>query len=269
MNVHVITGGGSGIGFEIAKRFKDGIVILSGRNAEKLEKAVQSLKEDGVEADFKVCDITLSEEVHALFEFAASKGTLKTVINSAGVSGVGDNPKVTFEIDLIGAHHVVEKTYEFSSPSAVLVLISSMMGHAVPPNDAYDVFLKSPEKPESLEGLLAVCGEDSSMAYNLSKRGSLLMARDYADRFGEKNMRIVTVSPGIIMTQMAREAAESFPEKMRFLESATPMHRTGTPKDVANAVMFLISDQASFITGSDLLVDGGLALNLEKLSAIK
>lgn len=265
MKVNIVTGGGSGIGFEIAKTMKDGLTILTGRSEGKLKEAVNNLKSIGVEADYKTCDISKAEDVAALFEFASSKGEIGNVINSAGVSGVGDDVKTTFQIDLLGAKFVIDQALKFANPKMVVVVISSMMGHAVPPNDGYNQLLIHPDQEGAVEALVQMANGDSSAAYGMSKRGTQEMVKANAEAFGAKGARIVSVSPGIIMTDMAREAAMAFPEKMQYLESVTPMHRTGTPEDVANMVAFLVSDKASFATGSDFLVDGGLTLNLSKL----
>lgn len=91
------------------------------------------------------------------------------------------------------------------------------------------------------------------------------MVEEYASKFGEKGLRIVSVSQGIIMTPMAKKAAAEHKEKMDYMESVTPARRTGTPEDIAKAVRFLASDEASFITGTDLKVDGGLRLILPSL----
>lgn len=264
MNIHIITGGGSGMGLEFAKRIKDGLVIISGRKKEKLENAVKELKECGVNADYKVADITNKEEVKDLFQYGKSKGEICSVINSAGVSGSNAKPELTFTIDLLGAQIVTDQAYEDMKDGGVIILIASMMGHSVPAKEEYDQYLENVNQG-SIDELVKFVNGDGNLAYNLSKRGILLMVKREAERFGERNMRIVSISPGIIMTPMAEKAAQDHPETIDFLKKNTPMNRTGRPEDVANAVDFLISDKASFITGSDILVDGGLALNLSRL----
>lgn len=268
MKVHVITGGGSGMGLEFAKRIKDGLVIISGRGEEKLQKAVEELKAEGVNADYKTCDITVKDEVDDLLKYAKGKGELMTVINSAGVSGASAKAELTFKIDLLGTKIITDSAYEYLEKGGVLILLASMMGHAVPPNEAYDKYLNEISE-EGVEALAQIVQGDGNAAYNMSKRGVLLTVQNNADRFGEKGLRIMSVSPGIIMTPMAEAAAESHPEAMEFLKSVTPAQRTGKPEDVANMVEFLISDKASFMTGSDVLVDGGLKLNLSELAKLK
>ena len=85
------------------------------------------------------------------------------------------------------------------------------------------------------------------------------------DKWGEKGARIVTVSPGVIETPMALKAAEEHPEKMEMIKKATPLQRNGQPEDIADVVYFLTSDAARFITGTDILVDGGVIQNIKKM----
>ena len=100
--------------------------------------------------------------------------------------------------------------------------------------------------------------------YNFAKRGVLLLLKENAMRMGQKGARIVSVSPGVIMTPMGIKAAEEHPERMNKLKELTPLGRNGTPEDIAEVVKFLISDKAQFITGSDILIDGGIVTQLLK-----
>ena len=83
-------------------------------------------------------------------------------------------------------------------------------------------------------------------------------------RYGQKGARIVSVSPGIIMTPMAQKAAEEHPERMQKMKEMTPLRRNGQPEDIADVVKFLLSGDARFITGTDILVDGGMLTQLTK-----
>lgn len=266
MKVNVVTGGGSGIGFSVSKSFeKDQLVIISGRTEEKLKKAVEQLAEFGVKADYKTCDISSRDSVDELLEFAKTKGDLNSVVNCAGVSGDVKNLDLVFNIDLMGSKIIVDEVYKYAEKGTVLVLIASMMGHVVPDNDSYNDYLANPDREGAKEMFHSLINGDGSAAYNFSKKGALLMVQKNAERYGEKGARIVSVSPGIIMTAMAKKAQENHPEQMKLLEDVTPMHRTGLAEDVADVISFLVSEKASFITGSDILVDGGLSLNLDKL----
>ena len=265
-NVHVITGGSSGIGLQCAKRFKEGTVLITGRNEEKLKKAEEELKKEGIDVVYKSSDISDVDSIKELFKYAKTIGKVKTVVNSAGVSGGTVDSRRTFEIDLLGTEHLIEETLNVAEESTVLILIASMMGHTIPANPEYDKYLENPSQEGAIEALVKCVDDKSDKAYNFSKRGVHLLVKKYAQAFGEKEARIVSVSPGIIMTPMAERAAADYPERMEFMKKMTPMSRNGRPEDIANAVCFMASDNASFITGVDLLVDGGLTIKLPEIA---
>lgn len=264
-NIHVITGGSSGIGLECAKRFKEGTVLISGRKEDKLKEAAEELKKAGIKVAYKTSDISEKESIRELFEYAKSLGKVKTVLNSAGVSGGMANAKVTFEIDLLGTENLIQGSLKVVEEDSVVVLIASMMGHVVPANEAYDKYLESPSEEGAIDALVEAVKDNSDTAYNFSKRGVHLMVKKYAHEFGEKKARIVSISPGIIMTPMAAKAAKDHPEQMEYMKKMTAAGRNGTPQDIANAVCFLADDKSSFITGIDLLVDGGLTIKLPEI----
>lgn len=264
-NVYIITGGSSGIGLECGKEFKDGIVLITGRNEERLIRAEEELKSAGINVVYKTSDISDLDTVKELFKYASSLGRIKAVINSAGVSGVGVDAKLTFDIDLKGTQYLIDQTMEYMEEGTVLILISSMMGHVVPSNEKYDFYLQNPTKEGSIEALIKIVNNQSDLAYNFSKKGVHMLVEKYASDFGKKGARILSVSPGIIMTPMGEKAAEEHSERMNYMKSMTPAGRNGRPEDISSAVAFLVNDRASFITGTDLTIDGGLTINMPEI----
>lgn len=263
-NVHIITGGSSGIGLECAKLFKDGIVLISGRSEDKLKKSCEMLESLGIKVKYKASDVSDGQKVKELLSYAKELGNLKTVVHAAGVSGSGGDVMNTLKIDLLGTHNIIEETYNLIGKNTSVILISSMMGHMVPPDEDYDEALRNPEREDSLKKIETILDGDADKAYNFAKYGVQLLAKTNATRFGKLGARIVSVSPGIIMTPMSKKAAEEHPEQMQYMESITPVGRNGEPEDISELVHFLASDKASFITGTDILIDGGLTLNLQK-----
>lgn len=251
----------------MCKRFPDGKVLITGRNEDRLINAAKELSDAGVEVIWKSSDISNLDSLKELFDFANENGKIKAVINSAGVSGVGVDSRLTFNIDLIGAENLINLTFDHAENGTVLILIASMMGHVVPPNPTYDEYLKSPSKEGAVDALVQMTQGKSDIAYNFSKRGVHLMVKEHAAEFGKKGARIVSISPGIIMTPMAKKAAEVATEQMAYMKMMTPAGRNGESEDIANAVEFLVSDKASFITGTDLIVDGGLTVKLPEIIA--
>lgn len=266
-NVYIITGGSSGIGLECGKEFKDGIVLITGRNEDRLINAAEELKAEGIDVVYKTSDISDKNSVSELFDYAKTLGSIKAVINSAGVSGVGVDAASTFEIDLIGAQNLIDLTKKHMEKGTVLVLVASMMGHVVPSNEKYDYFLENPTEEGSIDALLQITQNKSDLAYNFSKKGVHMLVKKYAAEFGSKGARILSLSPGIIMTPMGEAAAEAHPEQMGYMKSMTPAGRNGKPEDIGSVIAFLVGENASFITGTDLIVDGGLTVNMPKIMA--
>lgn len=262
--VHVITGGSGGIGIECAKLYKEGVVVIAGIDDEQLKEAEQELKDQGIDVKTKNTDVSDINKVKELIDYAKSFGTIRTMIHAAGVSGTIGDVKKTLKIDLLGTYNVIEETYKAVEKDTAVVLIASMMGHMVSPKTEEIDLLRNPEKDGALDKLSEILSGDADEAYNYSKHGVQLLAKANATRFGKKGGRILSVSPGVIMTPMAKKAAEEHPEQMEYMKSITPVKRNGEPEDIANLIYFLGSEKASFITGTDILVDGGLTLNLQK-----
>jgi NAD(P)-dependent dehydrogenase (short-subunit alcohol dehydrogenase family) len=114
-----------------------------------------------------------------------------------------------------------------------------------------------PLAPDSLERAVALVGDDSGFAYALSKLGVIRAATRAAVRWGAKGGRVNSLSPGLVDTPMGRREFEQQPMMKDMLEQ-TPLGRFGTPAELAAVAAFLVSDTASFVTGIDVLVDGGL-----------
>lgn len=263
--VHIITGGSSGIGFECAKKFTQGKVLITARNEDALKEASLELEKYGVDVDYKTSDITSEESLKELFEYAKSIGSIQTVLNSAGVSGIGGRTELTFNIDLLGSANLVEIAKDYMAEESVLILIASMMGYTVPDEEELNELLTHPLEKGALDKLVEIVEEDSNLAYNYSKKGVQLLVRENALEYGRRGIRIVSVSPGIILTPMAEKASVDHKEQMALMREMTPVQRNGRPEDVANMVEFVASEKASFVSGVDLLVDGGLSLYLPEL----
>ena len=129
----------------------------------------------------------------------------------------------------------------------------------------YDEALSNPQAEGSFETICKYIDSSSDMLYNFAKRGTVLLTEKNANKWGTKGARIVSVSPGVIETPMGLKAAEEHPERMEMIKKATPLRRNGQPEDIADVVYFLVSDKARFITGTDILVDGGVVNNIKKM----
>ncbi len=263
-NLIVITGGAGGIGTACTKVFKDYPLILTDYSQDAVDKAVDNLKKEGFDVTGIACDITDKKDIEKLTKYVADQGSLKALVHTAGVSGTVKDLRKVYTIDLVATELLVDAFYELAAKDSVAILLSSMMAHAVPPNEKYDDALTNPQAPDSFD-ILSQFVKDSDMMYNFAKRGVQLLTHKHADKWGAKGARIVSVSPGVIETAMALKAAEEHPERMELIKQATPLKRNGQPEDVADVIHFLASDAARFITSTDILVDGGVIHNIKKM----
>jgi NAD(P)-dependent dehydrogenase (short-subunit alcohol dehydrogenase family) len=261
----VITGGAGGIGTACAKALKNKHLIITDYAPESVTKAVENLTRAGYTAAGIACDITDTQDIKKLTDFVATKGQLKALIHTAGVSGTARDLKKIYTIDLVATELLINAFYDLATANSAAILLSSMMAYTVPPNEKYDIALKNPQDPESFNIISQAVGGDPDIMYNFAKRGVQLLSHKNLNKWGNKGARILTVSPGVIETEMALKAAEEHPEKMEFIKNATPLKRNGTPEDIADVIAFLISEKAGFITGSDILVDGGVIQNIKEM----
>lgn len=267
-DVYVITGGSGGMGKAIAELVaKKGTVLLGDVNEERLIQTKEELATKGVtDVHYQTVDITNRENVAALAEKAAGLGTLKSIIHTAGLSPTMASSKRITEVNLVGTGIILDEFLKLAVEGTVAVCISSMSGHFVPKEGPHIEVLKKPLAENTVEAMEQIAKGDSGAAYGLSKLGVQLMVQDQAWAWGQKGARIVSISPGTINTPMGRQEAEQQVQMKELLDN-TPLQREGEAREIATAVEFLISDAASYITGTDLLVDGGTTANMAKLQA--
>lgn len=258
-NIYVIFGGSGGIGFECAKLFKDGQVVIADINQDTLTSAKTHLEGLGIKTHSIKCDITNKEDVARVAEFAVSLGALKAVINTAGLSAGGPNASLIMKVNLVGSAIVAGAFLPHARPGMAMICLGSMLGHTTPRNESNDDLVRDCLSPDFMDKMSAYLGEDSMLAYRLSKYGTQRLCENQALAWGQKGARILSVSPGVIETPMAKESSEVILEGLR---KQTPMGRNGMPKEVATLIQFLSSDDASFITGCDIRIDGGLLHHL-------
>jgi NAD(P)-dependent dehydrogenase (short-subunit alcohol dehydrogenase family) len=184
---------------------------------------------------------------------------LKAMVVTAGVSGSQAPGRRILEVNLIGLERVVRAAEPLVQEGTVGILTASQSGYMVPDTPAMFAVIDDPLAPGMIDRLAQFMDVDvPSLCYQLSKRGVHRMARRHAKTWGQKGGRILSVSPGISDTPMGREEIDGHPIMLEMI-NACPMGRRGTPEDIANAIAFLTSDQASYMTGSDVLVDGGMS----------
>ena len=262
-NVCVITGGGSGMGLEAAKLMpKDKIVVISGRTLAKLEGAVDELRALGIQAYAKACDTSDRESVKELVEYALSLGEIKNVINSAGVSpAMKGTPEGILRINALGTVYVNQEFSKVMKPGSVIVDVSSNSAYILPsfiiPKKAYalaetdeDAFLKKlVKKAHMAKGEYQIKG----FAYSLSKNFVVWYAKKCAFEYGKAGIRVVSLSPGLIATDMGNLEKEDGGMLIPF----SAEERMGKPEELGFALATVADERNGYLAGVDVLCDGG------------
>jgi len=261
-SVCVITGGGSGMGLAAAKFMpKEKILVVTGRTLSKLEKAVQELSALGYEAYAKTCDTAKREEVVSLAEYAKSLGVIKNVIHSAGLSPAMASPEQLMRVNALGTVYVNQEFSKRMPEGGVIVDISSNSAYILPDFLASkktfalaetdeEQFLK---KSLKMSKMIKDAYKSSGLAYGLSKKFVIWYAAKCAFEYGEKKIRVVSLSPGLIATDMGKLEAE---EGKGLLET-TAEKRMGTPEELGFAIASVADERNGYLAGVDILCDGG------------
>lgn len=265
--VVVITGAAGGIGRSCVYAMRDYKLVVTDYSQEIVDKLVVELRGEGIDALGFAADITNRESVEELKNLTLRQGNFKAVIHTAGVSGAAKNLEQIFNINLRATDIVIDTFHDISRKDSVIVLIASMMGHAIPPNPAYDEALRKPNRKDAFSIVEPFVEGNSDTMYNFTKRGVLLLCEDNVMRFGNMGARIVTISPGVVFSPMVKQAWHDHPETMEAQRRMTPAGRYGVPEDIAEVAKFLVCDCSEFITGTDIKVDGGLFSQIMKANA--
>ena len=262
-NVCVITGGGSGMGLAAAKFMpKDKIIVISGRTLKKLEGAAEELKALGYEAYAKTCDTSDRESVKELVSFACSLGTVKNVINSAGVSpAMKGTQEGILRINALGTVYINQEFSKVMEAGSVIVDVSSNSAYVLPgflinkkvyalAETDEALFLKKLVKKSNLAR-----GEyqRKGFAYSLSKNFVVWYAQKCAFEYGKKGIRVVSLSPGLIATDMGNLEKEDGGMLIPF----SAEERMGKPEELGFALATVADERNGYLAGVDVLCDGG------------
>ncbi|KAK0630255.1 hypothetical protein B0T17DRAFT_589831 [Bombardia bombarda] len=259
-NILVVVGCG-GMGLACARRLSSGRkIFLADASDKNLNSGVQSLLDDGHEVEGHIVDVSVFDSVQKFASAAANAGHIDAIIHTAGLSPVMANPEGILKVDLLGTANVIDAFFDVVNAGSSLTCIASIARFGVTPSPALAQHLGTAPRDQLLhnEELLQIASANSGVAYSLSKCANVLRVQAATAAWSAKGARINTVSPGVILTAMVRQELES-PNRQLVLGAinSTPMARAGTANEIAGAVAFLAGPDASFITGSDVVVDGG------------
>jgi NAD(P)-dependent dehydrogenase (short-subunit alcohol dehydrogenase family) len=262
LQILVLIGAGS-IGQAIARRVGIGKhILLADIRKENAEAAAKVLSEAGYEVSIAVVDVSSRASVHSLVSLARGLGPIMGLIHAAGVSPSQASPATILRVDLYGTALILEEFGNIIEEGGSGVVIASQSGHRLPslsPEEDKALALTPVEELLSLPIVQLENVRDSLHAYQLSKRGNSLRVRAEAVRWGKRGARINTISPGIIITPLAKdELAGPRGEGYRRMIQISAVGRAGTPDEVGNMGALLMGSEGAFITGSDILMDGGV-----------
>ncbi|PJA29461.1 MAG: 3-oxoacyl-[acyl-carrier-protein] reductase [candidate division Zixibacteria bacterium CG_4_9_14_3_um_filter_46_8] len=237
----LITGGARGIGFAIARRLgrMGAETIISGRDEARAQKAVDILKAEGISAVSLRADVSDEKQVVELFNKIGADGKLDILVNNAGI--------------------IIDKLLmRMSESDWDQVLNVNLKGTFLCMREASKSMLKAHYgRIVNISSMVAVFGNPGQANYCSSKAGVIGLTKSVARELGPKGITVNAVAPGFIQTEMTANLPSQ--NKEQYLANMS-IKRAGNPEDVACAVTFFASEEASFITGQVLVVDGGFAM---------
>jgi len=240
--VALITGGNSGIGLATAKRFvrEGAYVFITGRRQKELDTAIKEIGENVTAVQGDVSNLADLDRLFA--QIKKEKGKLDIVFANAGVAKYAPLGKITedfydsiFNINVKGLLFTVQKALPLLRDGGSIILNAS---------------------------IVASKGLSSNSVYSASKAAVRSFARTWTTDLKDRLIRVNAVSPGATDTPGLKEllaSSETGQERQKMISETVPLGRLGTPDEIAKAVVFLASDDASYITGAELFVDGGIA----------
>jgi NAD(P)-dependent dehydrogenase (short-subunit alcohol dehydrogenase family) len=248
------------MGTAVARRFGQHYrLLLTDSNAARLETVATMLRNEGSNVSTVVCDVTSAASVNALAASVAQQGPLRVLAHVAGLSPSMADWRTIMRVNLLGPRHVMDALLPLAQPGTAAIFIASLAAHAITPADNLLSVLADPLAPDFLDRIVDANGGElvTGLSYSYSKLGLIKLCQRQASAWGQRKARIVSLSPGMIATAQGASEFENSPAKLTRFEK-TPLQRQGNMHEIADAIEFLASDRASFISGIDLLVDGGL-----------
>lgn len=257
--VAVVVGAG-GMGAAVARRL--GLrqrLIIADRDPDHLDRLTAALRAEGHDAAGVVCDVTDPVAVAALAQTVSATGPLAVLAHVVGLSPSMGDFRTIMAVNLVGARLVHDAMLPLAARGTAAIFVASLAAHIGPIDDPLHSIMDNPLAPAFLDTLEAALPEPAApaLAYRLSKSALIRLCQREAGAWGARGARILSLSPGLIATPMGALEFERQPMKYDLL-AATPLAREGTMLEVAATLDFLASGDASFMSGIDILLDGGL-----------
>jgi len=261
----VVVIGVGGMGKTIARRQGPGAkLLLADFDDTTLQAATVELQGDGFDVTAQTVDVSKVASVQALADAANKLGPVMQVIHTAGLSPSMASADAILHVDLLGVALTLDQFPSVVHPGGAGVVIASMagsmaaLGHMLTPADEHALATVPVDQLLTLD-CLASAKQDPGSAYSVAKRANQVRVQAASAAWGANGARINSISPGIISTPMGqKELASESGAGMRGMIQMSATGRLGTPSDIAAAAAFLLGPDATFITGTDILVDGGV-----------
>ena len=271
--VSIVTGGAGGMGLATAKIVgRDNIVVLCDVRQDRLDAAAAALPGLGITPTVVNCDVTDRQAVAGLFETAAGLGTITSVIHTAGVSPSMGDADYVMRTNAIGTVNVNEVFYATTNEGAAIVNVASMAAHMLPeeiiPTDKFPLALQNADAFTSdMNTTCDAFPEEarSGFAYAVSKSFVKWYSTSQAERFNGRGLRIVSVSPGSVDTEMGKLEEQAGAGAM-VSDFAVP--RWGKAEEMAELFAFCASARAGYLTGTDILNDGGVIASMRERARV-
>ncbi|MEX0492504.1 SDR family oxidoreductase [Raoultella terrigena] len=261
-DVIVVIGSGS-IAQAIARRVSTGKhILLADVNTENAQQAENTLSRAGFEVSTTTVDVRSRQSIQELVKTACAVGEVKGIIHTAGLSPSQAKAQDLIRVDLFGTAVLFEEFGNVIAKGGSCVVIGSQSSHRLAVDaltQAQTDALATLPPEELLELPLVKDIEDSLYAYQISKRCNALRVMSEAVKWGKRGARINCISAGIIFTPLAYDELNS-DERGTFYRNMldkSPAGRGGTPDEIGALAEFLFGPNGSYVTGSDLLIDGG------------
>ncbi|MDX1873829.1 SDR family oxidoreductase [Mycolicibacterium sp. 120266] len=262
-NVAVVTGGAGGMGLAAAHALgRDSAVLICDVDSRRLQAAKRDLREAGVHCAATACDITDRSSVAAVVEQAQQLGTVTSVVHTAGVSPSMGSADLIVRVNVVGTIVINEAFLAIAHPEMGIVNVASVAGHQLPamlaPMRSYRKFSTDANRLQM--ELVKACrvvprARRPHLAYVLSKNFVIWYSKEMAAHFGQRGARVVSVSPGSFDTSMGRLEANAGASALVQLGA---LKRFGQPSEIAELLRFCASDKAGYLTGTDIICDGGV-----------
>lgn len=247
---------------------RDHTLVLCDVRQDRLTAAAAILQDLGITPTAVNCDVTDRRAVDALLKTASGLGTIASVIHTAGVSPSMGSAEYVMRTNAVGSLNVNEAFHATAGEGSVIVNVASMAAHLLPaeivPTGQFPLALH--DEDAFMDAMMAACSiapEDmrSGIAYAVSKSFVKWYSESQAERFNARGLRIVSVSPGSIDTEMGRLEEQAGAGAM-VADAAVP--RWGKPEEMAELLAFCASDKAAYLTGTDILNDGGVVASMRE-----